>query len=142
MMRPTLFACALLLATPAAGLAQSCGEAVERLAADAGIDLTAPAEGEATRPSAPATNESMGVAVMDHLEKPESVVHPDAEGATAPPARPADTEAEVEARRLQAEALLLEARTAAHDGRDAECRDKLAAVEPLLAEEGADKPAE
>ena len=142
MMRPILFASALLLATPAAGLAQTCGDAVERVAAAAGIDLPSRTSDHATQPSAPATNESMGVAVMDHLEKPDSVVRSDAEGAGAPPKEPARTAAESEARRIQAEALLLEARTAAGDGREAECRDKLSTVEPLLAGEETDKPAQ
>ncbi|WP_029007337.1 hypothetical protein [Azospirillum halopraeferens] len=134
MMRPTLFAFALLLATPAAGFARTCGDAVERLAADAGIDLTAPESGAATSPSPPATSESMGVAVMDHLEQPDAVVRPDTAGDDAAPDEPARSEAETEARRIQAEALLWEARAAAADGRDAECRDKLAAAEPLLAD--------
>lgn len=118
----------LVLTAPAMaqGPATECGAQVDQLAGSTGIQVHGSGSGgeTATAPSAPATNESLGVGVMGTLESPGGIREP--AGAAA------GTAAGAEARRLQGEALLNEARAAADAGRVDECRDKLGAARPLL----------
>lgn len=134
-----LIGAGLLLTSQSPALAQqSCGDAVSALAQRHNIALAAPEGGDPTTPSAPATKESLGVGVMDRLEQADAVNRPatteGGAGSSAP--APADTAAQASARRIQAEALLNEARQDAQAGRMDDCRSKLDAARPLLEASG------
>lgn len=126
-----LVAAGLVLAAQAPALAQeNCGDAVTALAQRHSIALQAANADTPTAPSAPATKESLGVGVMDRLEQPDAVNRPPEGGSGS--TSPAESEAQASARRIQAEALLNEARQDAEAGRTAECRMKLDNARPLL----------
>jgi hypothetical protein len=134
-----LIGAGLLLAAQSPALAQQgCGDAVSALAQRHNIALAPADSGEPTAPSAPATKESLGVGVMDRLEQAGSVNRPEnAEGSSgSSAAAPADSTDQANARRIQAEALLNEARQDAQGGRMDDCRTKFDAARPLLEASG------
>lgn len=124
----------LLAAQSPAHAQQSCGDAVAALAQRHNIALIPQGSDQPTTPSDPATKESLGVGVMDKLEQADAVNRPaktEGSAGSSNPA-PADTAAQASARRIQAEALLNEARQDAQSGRTDDCQEKLDAARPLL----------
>jgi len=125
-----LIGAGLLLAAQSPALAQlSCGDAVAALAQRHNITLQAAGTDTPTTPSAPATKESLGVGVMDRLEQPDAVNRqPEGSGSSTP----SDPAVQSNARRIQAEALLNEARQDAEAGRTGDCQTKLDNARPML----------
>lgn len=135
-----LIGAGLLLAAQSPALAQQgCGDAVAALAQRHNIDLARADGGEPTMPSAPATKESLGVGVMDELRQADAVnrpAEPDGGSGSSTTPDPDDTAAQASARRIQAEALLNEARQDATTGRTDDCQEKLDAARPMLEASG------
>lgn len=120
----------VLMLLPVAAGAQDCGQSIRALAHGHGLSIARPPANAATADAEPATSESLGVGVMDRLQQPDAVNRPAVEGSSGTATGPAP--ADGEARRIQAQALLNEARQDFDAGRTDDCLAKADAARALL----------